>query len=221
VLNNNRVITVAMLLSTACAAAVTGLVLKQSYDRHAAKRAQMPQRVDNWGDLIATGHKRVGKNSLVTIVDFSDFECPFCAKFERTVMPALEAKYGEQLTVVRRHWPLDFHENAYAAARAAECAARQNRYFEYAAVLYRQQKLIGAKSFGAFARDAGVSDTTAFDACAADTAPVDAVEKDRNLALKSGAAGTPAIFVDGWRLYDTSAQSVDSAVDAAIRRRIK
>lgn len=131
----------------------------------------------------------------VTIVAFSDFECPFCARGHR-VISRLRARYGDKIRVVYKSNPLPFHSHAFLGARATLAAGAQDRFWAYHDALYAteakfdEDKLLAiAKSVGLdmkrFAKDLGSPD---FDA---------AIEDDLALGAMLGVTGTPAYFVNG------------------------
>lgn len=95
---------------------------------------------DGSGDKVTADGKRVevktgvgyidgSKNAKVKVVEFSDFECPFCARAFPTIK-ALQAKYGDKLSLEYRHYPLPFHPNAQKAAEASECAGEQGKFWQ-------------------------------------------------------------------------------------------
>jgi protein-disulfide isomerase len=97
---------------------------------------------------------------------------------------------------VYRHFPLSYHQYAYPAARAAECAADQDRFWAFHWLLFEEENWLG-DAMAQFAVRAGVSDFDEFDQCLADTASVPAIEADIAAAGELGAAGTPTIIVNG------------------------
>jgi len=92
-------------------------------------------------------HIRGNKNAKITIIEYSDFECPFCARFQPTIEQALDT-YPNDVRVVYRHFPLSFHPQAVPAAVASECAADQGKFWEYHDELFaRQTSLSGGETF--------------------------------------------------------------------------
>ena len=132
----------------------------------------------------------------VTIVEFSDYQCPFCKRFYATTLPALKKEYIDagKVRYVFRDFPLVLHDHARSAAIAAHCAARQNTYWKMHDALFLQQARLGADLYKELAAGFRL-DAPAFAACLND--PAAAAEVDRDLAYGQsvGVRGTPSFFV--------------------------
>jgi protein-disulfide isomerase len=133
----------------------------------------------------------------LTIVEFGDYECPSCRRAEVHV-EAIRRKYPEEVAVVRRHFPLSYHPNAYRAARAAECAAQQGRYEDFHAALYRASTadLVDARMEAIVAR-AQVPDASLFAQCVNAESTVPEIERDIAKAEELNLRGTPSFIVNG------------------------
>lgn len=139
------------------------------------------------------------KNAPVTIVEFTDYQCPFCAKARPTVKQLI-AEYGDKVYYVLRDYPLDFHPNAKKAAEAAQCAGDQGKYWEYSDMIWANQGTIDPANLKKFAADLKL-DTKKFDACL-DTGKYTAeVEKDFADGNKAGVSGTPSFFINGTPIF--------------------
>ncbi len=192
---------IATVVMATCALAMTIMVGWREISGNGAPRTSVAQPeilvVDNWEEL-ASGPLRLGPvDAPATMVVFADFECPACRSFVLQALPQLKESYGDDLAVVFRHWPLDYHRFAYPAARAAECAAAQGYFWSYHDRLYQAQDSLGLKSFETFASEAGVPDLLTFSECNADTASVPDVDRDAAMALALRATGTPTVIING------------------------
>jgi len=134
-------------------------------------------------------------DALVTIVAFSDFECPFCSRVNASI-DEVKATYGDDVRVVFRQRPLSFHADARPAAKAALAAHRQGKFWEMHDRLFANQKALGKSALMAYAQELGL-DTGMFeiDMEAADIEQM--IKDDEALAGKVGVNGTPAFFVNG------------------------
>lgn len=135
------------------------------------------------------------KDAKITVVEFSEFQCPFCARFKPTI-DQLVAEYPKDVRHVYRHNPLPFHQDAKPAAYASICADRQGKFWEYSNVLYQNQKALDGASLRKYAQDMGL-DMAKFDACLTDPATVKVVDEDMAYAQQVGARGTPTSFING------------------------
>lgn len=181
---------------------------------------QPPVRVKNWDAIRSSGHRLGRPDAPVTIVEFADFECPACKGFATRSLKMLRAKYKDQVALVFRHWPLEYHKFAYLAARASECANAQDRFFEYHDVLYAKQDSLGLKTFQSFAVEAGVVDTDSFAACIAKTDSVTSIKDDVRAVLALRGTGTPTIVVNGLHYSAVpDSAALDSIVGSLVRQR--
>lgn len=144
----------------------------------------------------------------VTLVEFSDFHCPFCKQVEDQNIPAqLLAKYGTQLKFVWIDYPIDqLHPQARSAHEAARCAGEQGKFWEYHKVLY-----VGGPKAGEQLKTAAQQaalDLPKFDACVASGKHQATVQKDIDQARRLAVTGTPTFFVNGRPLI--GAQSLDA-----------
>ncbi|MCE9673757.1 thioredoxin domain-containing protein [Myxococcus stipitatus] len=149
---------------------------------------------------------RGNPEALVTMVEFSDYECPFCSRANATVQK-LEDEYGKKLRVVMRQNPLSFHARAKPAALAALAAGEQGKYWEMHEKLFANQKKLDDASLEEFAKDVGL-DIAKWKASMADPKLQAIIQKDQALAMQLGASGTPAFFINGRFL--SGAQPLDS-----------
>jgi protein-disulfide isomerase len=141
------------------------------------------------------------ENAPVTIVEFSDYECPFCEKFYTQTLQQIEEKYVEtgKVKFVYRDFPLGFHQNAQKAAEAAECAGEQDKYFEMHDLLFEKGVSGGVNSFKQYAQELNL-DPAKFNQCLDSGAMASEVKKDLSAGAQLGVSGTPAFFINDKKL---------------------
>ncbi|MFH1971948.1 MAG: DsbA family protein [archaeon] len=142
----------------------------------------------------------------VTIVEFSDFECPFCSKAYETVKE-VEDLYGEDIKIVFKNFPLGFHENAQKAAEAGECANDQGKFWEMHDKMFENQEAITVEDLKAYAEELEL-DTETFNTCLDSGEKAEEVAKDVAEGTELGVSGTPAFFINGKSLV--GAQPLES-----------
>jgi protein-disulfide isomerase len=147
----------------------------------------------------ATGPSKGPANAPITIVEFSDFECPFCSKAEPTVK-ALLAKYPEKIRLVYRDYPLPMHPRAPKAAEAAHCADDQGKYWEMHEKLFANNTKLEVSDLKAHAREIQGLDGAKFDRCLDSGEKAPLVEKNKKAGEEVGVSGTPAFFINGRQL---------------------
>jgi len=154
--------------------------------------------------------------AAVTLVEFTDYQCPSCAQTQPAI-DRLAAEYGDRLRVVVRDFPLtSIHENAFKAAEAAEAAREQGKYWEYVALLFRNQSALGAQNLREYALAAGL-DVTRFDAALSSGKFAEKVQRDILDGQRLGVAGTPTIFVNGRRVNDRSYEGLKLRIEEAFK----
>ena len=132
----------------------------------------------------------------VTIVEFSDFQCPFCQKAE-PILKALLAKYNGQVKLAFLDFPMrSLHSQAQIAAEAARCAEQQGRFWQYHDVLFADQTKLDEAGLAQSARSLGL-DENSFQSCLRSGKFKAQIEQDVQEGTKAGVAGTPAFFIDG------------------------
>src|SRR5262245_7838380 len=147
------------------------------------------------GDVSPAGPPARGPEAApVTIVEFSDYECPFCKRAEPTVKKVLET-YGDKVRLVYRNYPLEFHATARPAAEASACAADQGRFWEVHDKMFATCDLHDAK-LKSLAGEVGL-DQAKFDECFAKKQFKADIDKDMADASSVGVTGTPAFFING------------------------
>jgi len=135
-------------------------------------------------------------NAKVVLIEYSDFQCPFCGKFVRETLPTLDRKYVEtgKVLLAFRHVPLQaIHPAAMPAAESAECARRQGKFWKMHDRLFESQQQLLTADFGTFASELGL-DVAAFDACVKGPA-ADTISSDAAAGKALGISGTPTFLV--------------------------
>jgi protein-disulfide isomerase len=157
---------------------------------------------------------RGNANAKVTLMVFSDFECGACAQAHE-VLNRLSAEYGDNLRLVMRDYPLEQHANAFRAAEAAEAAREQGKFWEYAAILFHNQKALGIDKLKEYASQLQL-DRTKFDAALDSRKFREQVARDIDEGGRLGVNATPTFFVNGRRVSEISYEALKAAIDAAI-----
>jgi protein-disulfide isomerase len=147
---------------------------------------------------VSTGGAPVrgAADAPVTVVEFSDFECPFCKQTRPTLKQLLE-RYPGKVRLAYRDFPLDsIHPQARRAAEAARCAHDQGKFWEYHDVLFTQSPQLALEDLRHYAGQVGL-DVTKFDSCLAAGVHKAAVQRDLDEGNRLGVTGTPAFFING------------------------
>ena len=137
------------------------------------------------------------KNAKVVLVEFTDYQCPFCARHVHGTMPQIEAEYVKtgKVRYVTREFPLEsIHPQAFKAAEAALCAGDQGKYWEMHARLFANQRALAPAELTAHAQAVGL-DQTKFTQCLEGGTKAARVRKDLADGAKAGVSGTPAFFI--------------------------
>ena len=146
-------------------------------------------------------HVRGPAFAPVTLIEYADFECLHCGRVYG-ILQRLTTSVPDTFRLVYRHFPLGWeHPHANDAARAAEAAARQGRFWEMHDMLFRHQDALDREALRAYAEDLGL-DLARFDADLADQATLARVERDVASGERSGVRGTPTFFLNGARYSD-------------------
>jgi len=131
----------------------------------------------------------------IQLVEYSDFQCPYCARSQSAVAQVM-ATYGDRVRHVFRDYPLPMHEHAHVAAQAAQCAHDQGQFWEYGAILFANMKALTADDLKRHATAAGL-DLPRFESCLDSGRFGDGVDEDLRSGQALGVTGTPAFFING------------------------
>lgn len=184
----------------------------------------LPAKVDvKPGTLALLGES----NAKVTIVEFSDFQCPFCRRFFIDTFPQIKSEYIDsgKVKLSYRHFPLSFHPAAQKSAEAAECANDQGKFWEFHDLIYEKQEAQGqgtiqytTDDIKTWASELGI-DTAVFNDCLDSGKYASKVSEDANAGAKAGVDGTPGFFVNGKRIIGAQPFSVfKAAIDEELSK---
>jgi protein-disulfide isomerase len=136
------------------------------------------------------------KNAKVAIVEFSDYQCPFCGRNFQQTFPEINTDYIKtgKVKYIFRDFPLDFHPFALKASEAARCAGEQGKYWEMHDTLFKNQSALQADNLVQYAKDSG-ADGAQFKTCLDSGKETAKVKADQAAGQKAGVSGTPGFFV--------------------------
>lgn len=177
-----------------CALVITALVIRQQlFPSQPQPRAR---QVESWQELKLTGYRSGPTDAAVQIIEFFDYQCPFCKSVQPTVR-AVQQKYPEKVSVVHEHFPLSDHQYAFEAAVAAECARNQGKFEAYHKLLFANQDRLDNLSYKYLAKKVGVQNLSAFKKCIKTQATGGKVVAGLNLAKKLNLSAIPAFLING------------------------
>ncbi len=172
----------------------TGLVTKAPESFGKAAETYGPQKQVSDGDFAALGPE----DAAVTIVEFGDFECPYCGR-NYPIFRWIKERYGDRVRLVYRHFPVaTIHPNAAYAAEASECAREQGKFWQYHDVLYEHQDALTKNDLLSYAGTVKL-DMDKFQQCIASGRMQPRIRADVQAALQAGVSGTPTFFINGYR----------------------
>ena len=163
-------------------------------------------------------HIRGPKDAKVTLVEWSDFQCPFCSRFHPSVARAVQENNGN-VRWIYRHFPLDsIHPQARPAAEASECAAEQGKFWEFADKLFERQPQLGPDLYKQVAKELKLNESK-FNDCVSSGKYRQKVSDDEQAGLAVGVRGTPGSFVNGIEVpgavpYEQLKSQIDQALNA-------
>lgn len=161
--------------------------------------AELPS-VPEWVNDLRThpDRKALGDpDALVTVTEYVDFECPFCKRYTQQTFPNILENYIRTGNVYYRvkHFPLPMHKSAVPAGNAAECAARQDRFWAFKFVIMNTDRSLTEGTFADIADHIGISNMEAFQQCVLDGEYENIVNQEKNEGTNQGASATPTVFV--------------------------
>ncbi len=153
----------------------------------------IPKQDINPGDSPAWGPA----NSRVTIVTFSDFQCPYCEAFYKDTYQLLKQRYGDKIRFVFKDFPLDQHPQARPAAYAGQCANEQGKFWEYHDVLFQNQADLSEAGLIRYAQQVGVADIGKFTECYKTQKYKARIDADVQYGMSKFVGGTPTFYING------------------------
>lgn len=138
-------------------------------------------------------HIRGNVNAKITLVEYSDFQCPYCGSFHPTMNKVIE-EYKDKVRWVYRHFPLSFHPNAQPAALAAECASEQGKFWEFADSMFANQDSLGDEYYKKLATDNKLN-IKKFNDCYSSKKYLNKIQSQAQTGGAAGVDGTPGTFV--------------------------
>lgn len=182
--------------------------------RSDASSRRLPH-VDEWESLLRVGRTQGSPNAKVKVIEFSDLQCPYCARFHGKVQQRLESQRELSYTFV--HFPGPRHPDAKRMAIGAECAASEGQFFGFVHLAFEHQDSLGALTESDVARQAGVRDLGAFVECLESPEPIRRVDEGLRWGRELAVTGTPTVLVNGYRIPSVQRDSVLLSVVEAIR----
>jgi protein-disulfide isomerase len=169
-------------------------------------------------ELEATRLVRGNAEAQVTIMTFSDYQCPYCIRSEPVLAEVL-SRYPDQVRIVHRHFPLDsIHPFARPAAEASMCADEQGKFWEYHDAIFARGGTLSEASFAEIGSELGL-DGDALGTCMTERRYADFVQQDFDAGRAAGVTGTPAFFVNGVALKGSrDADQLSKVVDSELAR---
>jgi len=158
---------------------------------------------------------RGGANAPVTIIEFTDYECPSCGATQ-PVLEDVAKEFGDKVKLVVRNFPLAQHTHAFKAAEASEAAREQGKYWEYAALLFANQKALEPDRLKAYASQLGL-DRKKFDAALDSGRLSNKVKRDLADGNAIGVDSTPSVFINGRRTRERTKEALKAAIEAALK----
>ncbi|MFH0864337.1 MAG: thioredoxin domain-containing protein [Candidatus Gottesmanbacteria bacterium] len=164
-----------------------------------AQPSTKPITAQQMATLASKGVAKGPAGAKVTIVEFSDFQCPYCSRVLPTVQQIMDT-YKDKVRIVFRQYPLSFHENAQAAAEASLCANDQDKFWEMHDKMFANQDKLTVTDLKQYAADLGLNAAT-FNTCLDNNKYKEAIQTDISDANAVGVSGTPAFFINGEPLF--------------------
>jgi protein-disulfide isomerase len=158
-----------------------------------------PSFIDSWPEVARDGITFGSTDAKVRILEFVDFECPSCARWNSAVLRPVLDEHPHHLSLTLIHSPIPRHRFAMQSAIAVECAAAQGRAAEFVDAVFAKQDSIGLKLWSEFALEARIDDTVTFAECMASPVP-ERIAAGQRWAQRLRIGATPTVIISGWML---------------------
>ena len=171
-------------------------------------------------NVAAIGPSMGDEDAPVTIIEFSDFECPFCKRFNDQTFAQIKTNYIDtgKARIVFRHYPLPFHSNAQKASEASMCADDQDKFWEFHDAIFAQQTNIGVDALKQIAATLKLN-TATFNSCLDSGKYTKYVQDDLAAGSAAGVSGTPSFIINGQLVVGAQPYSAfQQAIDAALAK---
>jgi protein-disulfide isomerase len=186
---------------------------KNLESKYAVEKKLEPIRVE----VAANGPAKGPANAPVTIVEFSDFQCPFCSRLTPT-LKQVEEKYGDKVRIVFRQYPLPFHQFAQKAAEASLCANEQGKFWQMHDAMFANQQALEVAQLKAKAAELGLN-AEQFNQCIDSGKHAAAIQADMKEGSAAGVSGTPAMFINGRFISGAvPLEQITSVIDDELKR---
>lgn len=164
-------------------------------DKMRAQRSVVVQVEESVYRVPTEGPSKGPQDAKITIVEFSDFQCPFCARGRQTMEEVLK-KYGNKVRLVFRDFPMSFHDKAQKAAEAGQCAHKQGKFWAMHDWMFDHQDELDVEKLKQAAKEMGL-DKDKFSTCLDSGETADLVKNSLAIGQKNEVKGTPAFFING------------------------
>lgn len=168
-------------------------------------------------DLLPDDPVKGNPEAAITIVEFSDFQCPYCSKVPPVLKSVVE-QYGKDVKIIFKQFPLNFHKEAEPSARASLAAHKQGKFWEYHDLLFENQRALSATLYDSLAQQLGLN-MEQFKKDMADPAIAKRVQDDMAAGQRAGVRGTPTAYLNGVKLGGASSfEAYKTAIETALAK---
>jgi len=226
----------ALALLAACGNSEEITKLQEAQRQMQAKLTELEKKVDQAARPAAAARPQIDPNKVfdipvatspakgpadapVTMVEFSDFQCPFCARTTPLIEQVLQA-YPKEVKFVYKEYPLPMHRNAMDASRAALAAHKQGKYWEMHDKLFANQRALQPENLKQYAQELGL-DMAKFEQDMASAEIQQQIGADMQAARDAQVTGTPTLFINGKRVVNRTLDGIKQMVDAALQEQKK